>query len=188
MPLADYTKCRLTELYNTMNKKLKIKFWKTEKALSMQVIEQEGLPKCKTIKGAVRISLTPCLFYEAGEIYLRGQDTEFDYAISSAHFTFNEERDAFFAKITNAITDELFTGEGELKVGEMCEVRKHEYEEWEIRKLLAILPKGYKERFIVKVFYGTGWDSFEYARPRCKRTEPKVEEDGEIVTYTWEEK
>lgn len=28
---------------------------------------------------------------------------------------------------------------------------------------------------------------YTYARPISKRTEPKVEECGEIITYTWEE-
>lgn len=30
-----------------MNKKLKIQFWKAEKGLVMQILEQEGLPKEK---------------------------------------------------------------------------------------------------------------------------------------------
>ena len=30
-----------------MSKKLKIQFWKADKALAMQILEQEGLPSCK---------------------------------------------------------------------------------------------------------------------------------------------
>ena len=169
-----------------MKKKLVIKFWKAEKALAMQILEQKGLPKRK-VNGVVCITNFP-EFYK-NEVHLRGICSKCDLYISPlSSFCSNKERDEYLDKITQAITDELFTSDGELRVGEMCKVSDNENEDGAPNELIAILPKGYKARFIVKVFYGTGWESFEYAQPLAKRTEPKVEENGELITYTWEEK
>lgn len=129
---------------NKMKKKLKIQFWKAEKALAMQILEQEGLPKEKE-KGHIRIVLQPDLLTET--LYLRGKEHEYNLCILSIDFNSNSARDAYLQKAVNAITDELFTGEGELKVGEMCEVRDDEDEQWKKRKLLAILSKEYKNPF-----------------------------------------
>ena len=169
-----------------MKKKLKIKFWKAEKALAMQILKQEGLPKNK-VKGVICITGSPELYRE--EVHLRGIHSQYDLYISALYFRSNPERDAYLDKITQSITDELFTSNGELKVGDMCEVRDLEYEDWQTRKLLAILPQNYIIRFIVKMDeVKDDWVDFRQARPLCKRTEPKVEECGELITYTWEEK
>ncbi len=169
-----------------MSKKLKIKFWRAEKALAMQILEQEGLPTEKKYDGIVFITSSPELYSE--DVYLRGTEKKYDLCICHCYFASNQDRDEYLDKITQAITDELFTGKGDLKVGEMCKVSDNENEDGSPNELIAILPKGYKARFIVKVFYGTGWESFEYAQPLAKRTEPKIEECGELITYTWEEK
>lgn len=166
-------------------KKLKIQFWKAEKALAMQILEQEGLPKEKE-DGNVQIIDSPTLGSE--EIWLRGSDVIYDFCIDSMYFKSNAERDACLQKTVNAITDELFTGEGELKVGEMCEVKYDELDIWKKRKLIAILPEQYRERFIAEAeAYPNIHYSWLYARPITKRTEPTVEECGNVVTYTWEE-
>ena len=123
------------------------------------------------------------------ELCLRGYDTQEDFFVDVIYFSSNTARDAYLQKAIKAITDELFTGEGELKVGEMCEVRDGEVGDWEKRKLLAILPEQYDERFIVeRKEYPTEHYSWRYARTITKRTEPKIEECGNVVTYTWEEK
>lgn len=177
-----------------MKKKLKIKFWKAEKALAMQILKQEGLPKYKTKNGLIRIVSTPNLFYETKEVYLRGQSPEWDYGIASVRCESNTDRDAYLYEITQAITDELFN-RNELKDGEIlwldqyCEVRDFDDEKWYERKLIAILPEKQERRFVCELstnkFMCKTW---KYARPICKSTEPKVETNGEIVTYTWEEK
>ena len=46
-----------------MKKKLKIKFWKAERALAMQILEQEGLPERKET-GSVQIRNVNRLFYD----------------------------------------------------------------------------------------------------------------------------
>lgn len=165
-------------------KKLKIQFWKAEKALAMQILEQEGLPKEKN-KGHVRIMIQPEFLTET--LYLRGMEHKYNLCIPKAGFNTNAERDEYLQKAVNAITDELFTyGDGELKVGEMCEV-SDDGKSWLNRKLLAILPKDYYSRFIAGDDYGN-WNSWNNARPVAKRTEPTVEQCGQLITYNWEEK
>lgn len=168
-----------------MSKKLKIQFWKAEKALAMQILDQGGLPKRKN-EGNVRVWDYLALFKEA---IVLGGINEFDLHIPHIVFDTNSKRDAYLKKAVNAITDELFTGGGELKIGEMCEVRNGESEKWRKSKLITILPEKYDERFIVEVEdHPTEHYSWTYARPIVKRIEPKIEECGQLVTYTWEEK
>lgn len=167
-------------------KRLKIQFWRAEGALAMQILEQEGLPSCKE-EGKVLILTQPALY--AYDIVLRGRAKWDNLRIPYIEFDTNAERDAYLQKIVAAITDELFTEDGELKVGEMCEVRDVEDDNWEERKLITILPEQYRERFIVEwADCPTEHYSWDCARPLTKRTEPTVEECGQLVTYTWEEK
>jgi hypothetical protein len=165
-----------------MNKKLKIQFWKAEKALAMQILEQEGLPKRKN-EGNVRVWDYIALFKEA---IVLGGINEFDLHIPHIIFDTNAERDAYLDKVINAITEELFSGEGELKVGEMCEV-SDDGVSWHKYRLLAILPDRYEMRFIIE--NGTlSWCTCTYARPIVKRIEPTLDKRGNVFTYTWEEK
>lgn len=172
-------------------KRLKIQFWKAEQVLAMQILEQEGLPRYKE-EGFVLIWEQPAL-YECS-IDLRGRAKWANLNIPCIEFNTNVERDEYLQKAVNAITDELFTdelftGEGELKIGEMCEVKDYKDDNWERRKLIAILPEQYNRRFIAEVGnYPDEYSSWDCARPIAKRIEPKIEESGNIVTYTWEEK
>ena len=165
-----------------MSKKLKIQFWKDEKALAMQILEQEGLPRRKE-EGFVRINDVPWLYDE--RIDLRGHDPDHDWDVNRMTFDTNDERDEYLQKAVNAITEELFTGEGELKVGEWCMVR-NDGEPTDRRKILAILPEHYENRFIA-ANGSIHWSSHQFAFPIAKRIEPKIEECGNVVTYTWEE-
>ena len=167
-----------------MKKKLKIKFWKAEKALAMQIVEQEGLPKEK-YTGIVKIAGSVDIYDRS--LYLRGKHSSFDFDVSLKQFSDNEKRDEYLTKMTQAITDELFTSDGELKVGEMCEIKDHDDDNWEERELLAVLPNKCLKRYIAMEPYYYGWISYDEARPIAKRTEPKIETNGEIITYTWEE-
>lgn len=166
-----------------MSKKLKIQFWKAEKALAMQILEQEG-----SFRDSEHVYMgLPELCCD--RIYLCDEAERGNLDVSARSFATNAKRDAYLQKVVNAITDELFTGKGELKIGEMCEVWDLEHKEWMERKLLAILPENYEERFIVSNFYYPNrYVPFSVARPIAKRTEPTVEECGNVITYTWEEK
>ena len=167
-------------------KKLKIQFWKAEKALAMQILEQEGLPKAKT-NGDVRIYGAPEL--RDVFVFLRGDYFPGNSNIGWITFATDSERDTYLQWVVNAITNELFTGSEELKVGEMCEVWDPDSKKWQDRMLLAILPENYEERFIVaNLCYPNRYVPFSDARPITKRTEPTIEERGQLITYTWEEK
>lgn len=168
-----------------MSKKLKIQFWKAEKALAMQILEQEGLPE---YKGNGFVQIYQSIGLKDCRLNLRGIDTSFDLYIEQKYFHSSSECDEYLQKAVNAITDELFAGEGELKIGEMCEVSDTEFDIWEKRKLLAILPEQYNRRFIAETEgCPDEYSSWDCARP-IGRTEPKIEECGQLVTYTWEEK
>ena len=165
-----------------MSKKLKIQFWKAEMALAMQILEQEGLPKCKE-DGFVNIIDSPWI--DKKKLFLRGDDSIYNWKVSKIEFDTNAARDAYLDKIVNAITDELFAGEGELKIGEMCEVRDYEDIRWKKMKLVAILPEKYDDRFIAEwKDYPIKHKGWSCARPIAKRTEPTIEECGQLVTYT----
>lgn len=167
-------------------KKLKIQFWKADKALAMQILEQEGLPYRKN-EGLVHIESFPWLYKTA--IELRGEHISKNSDIVWITFDTQYELNVYLNWAVSAITDELFTRGGELRVGDMCEVWDEEFKKWQERKLLAILPENYEERFIVSNFYYPNrYVPFSDARPIIKRTEPTVEECGNVITYTWEEK
>lgn len=168
-------------------KRLKIQFWKAERALAMQILEQEGLPKEKG-DGFVKIIDSPALDFVMG-VWLRGYHSSSTLRIETIYLNSNTARDEYLQKVVSAIADELFAEEGELKVSEMCEVRNSESSKWEKRKLIAVLPKQYEKRFITEMEdYPTEHYSWRYARPIAKQTKPTVEECGQLVTYTWEEK
>lgn len=173
-----------------MSKRLKIQFWKAEQVLAMQILEQEGLPSYKE-RGFALICDRPALYEYS--IELRGRAKWTNLHIPCIEFNTNTERDEYLQKAVNTITDELFTdelftGEGKLKVGVICEVRDNERERWRKRKLITILPEKYYKRFIVeKEYYPYEHSSWVLARPITRRIEPKIEECGDVVTYTWEE-
>lgn len=172
---------------NKMSKKLKIQFWKAERALAMQILEQEGLPKEKE-KGYIRIVLQPELLTRA--LYLRGKEHEYNLCIPLIDFNTNSERDAYLDKVVNAITDELFTGKGELKIGEVCVISNDpQFLDYYTGKLIAILPKGLKNRYIIESAWDTNrWVCGEYVRTFNRTERPTIEECGQLITYTWEEK
>ena len=171
-----------------VKKKLVIKFWKAEKALVMQILEQKGLPERKE-KGTVHIINCPAM--RGDKIWLRGNQYLDDFDVRHLYFAANSERDKYLDRITKAITDELFSNvTAELKIGEMCEVRSigPYIDNWKSRRLVAVLPPSIPKRYICESLdLVEQFDGFEEARPIAKRTEPKVETNGEVVTYTWEE-
>ena len=167
-----------------MIKKLKIQFWKAEKALAMQVLEQEGY---------FRDSEHVCTGLPelcCDRIYLCDEEERGNLRIYTRYFNTNDNRDEYLENVIRWISEEQFAeGSGELKIGEMCEVRDDEDNDWQRRKLITILPTQYRGRFIVETEdYPDTHSSWDCARPITKRAEPTVEECGQLVTYTWEEK
>ena len=164
----------------TMTKKLKIRFTKFEKALAMQILEQEG-----SFCDSEHVGTG---FPELGRdrIYLCDEDLRDNLSVFVRYFDTNDGRDEYLKNVIRWISEEQFgkDNEGMLKSGELCEVRDDKYDEWERRKLITILPRRFENRYIVEIDCGNGWTGFMCARPIGHRIEPKI--DGNI--YTWEEK
>lgn len=173
-----------------MNKKLKIQFWKAEKALAMQILEQEGSFRDSEYVGTGYPELC------CDRIYLCDEEERGNLGVAARHFDTNASRDEYLKTVIRWISEEQFGKNneemlkaGDLKIGEMCEVWNLEFKKWQERKLLAILPENYEERFIVaNLCYPNRYVPFSVARPISKRTEPTIEECGQLVTYTWEER
>ena len=165
-----------------MTKKLKIRFTKFEKALAMQILEQEG-----SFRDSEHVQIRiPKLFSDnGGDIYLCAEDERDNLNhVSMLEFVSNELRDVYLNNVIRWISEEQF-GE-KLTVGELCEVRnKNCDDKWSVRKLITILPEPYYSPYIVEAHEGRGccWQAFDQARP-IKNSNPKI--DGDI--YTWEEK
>lgn len=161
-----------------MSKKLKIRFTKFEKALAMQILEQEG-----SFRNSYHIQIgIPEL---CGEIVHLCEEDERDNLnhVSMLEFVSNELRDLYLNNVIHWISEEQFREE--LTVGELCEVRnKNTDDVWEKRKLITILPEPYYSPYIVEAHEGKSrcWQAFDQARP-IKNSNPKI--DGDI--YTWEE-
>lgn len=166
----------------SLDKKLKIKFIVGDRLLKMQVLEFSGL-----------YSFQPGGFIRQGFASYLGKDIVAlgtpGVVETTRYFESTAARKEYLVNIVTSITNELFTVEGELKVGEMCEVQDGEFERWEKRKLIAVLPKQYEKRFITEMKnYPYEHSSWDCARPIAKRIEPKIEECGNVITATWEEK
>lgn len=164
-----------------MSKKLKIRFVKFERALVMQILEQEG-SFCDSEHVCTGL---PAL--SGDRIYLREERERDNWDVSERSFVTNAERDEYLKNVIHWISEEQFgrNNEGMLKPGELCEVRYSKDFEWKKRKLLAVLPKRFANRYIVEDDWDNAdWKYFAHARPIGRRIEPKI--DGNI--YTWEEK
>ena len=160
-----------------MTKKLKITFVKFEKALFMQVLEQEGDFKEKK-HSLVRAS--PALDEEG--IYLRGRNAEWNEDVRGINFANNAERDKYFNDVVKWISEEQFKTSGKLEIGKVCEVSSNKVD-WDCRIFAGKTAKQLGEpRYIA---FGVGGDYFvrwKYARPIGGCIQPKI--DGDV--YTWE--
>lgn len=164
-----------------MTKKLKIRFVKFERALVMQILEQRG-SFCDSEHVCTGL---PAL--SGDRIYLCEERERDNWDVSERSFETNAERDEYLKNVIHWISEEQFgrNNEGMLKPGELCEVRDSKDFEWKKRKLLAVLPKRFANRYIVEDDWDNAdWTYFAYARPIGRRIEPQI--DGDI--YTWEEK
>lgn len=159
-----------------MAKKLKIRFTKFEKALAMQILEQEG-----SFRDSYHIQIgVPELCCD--RIYLCDEEERDNLDISVIHFDTNAERDEYLKTVIRWISEEQFAmRSGKLKVGELCEACVGN--KWEKRKLLAILPKRYKNRFIVeRVEDDESWVGCSKVLHLPNWNKSTV--DGDV--YTWE--
>lgn len=95
-----------------MTKKLKIRFVKFERALAMQILEQEGI--FMTIEH-VRVRAYPSL--DENCVFLRSWEKEYDFSVRTIRFNGNAERDEYLNKVIKWISEEQFAnGAGEPKI------------------------------------------------------------------------
>lgn len=159
-----------------MSKKLKIRFVKFEKALAMQILEQEGsFRDSEHVRTGV-----PELCCD--RIYLCDEEERGNLGISVGRFDTNARRDEYLKNVIRWISEEQFAmRSGKLKVGELCEA--HVGNRWEKRRLLAILPKRYENRFIVeRVEDDESWVGCSEVLHLPNWNKSTV--DGDV--YTWE--
>lgn len=160
-----------------MTKKLEIRFVKFERALAMQILEQEGY--FDTMKH-VSVSAYPAV--DETRVFLRGWEKEYDYSIKTIRFNNNVARDEYLNNVIKWISEEQFAENGKLEVGKLCDV-SDDNKDWRRRTLLAVLPKSYFSKYIASENYSDfKWCSWKYARPLASCVQPKI--DGDV--YTWE--
>ena len=162
-----------------MVKKLKIRIVKFERAIAIQVLEQEGyFARHEHIKSIDSVEI------KGDALYLRGSNPYEDYAIGQRSFRSNEVRDKFIQDLLNWISEEQFSTDVKVVIGETCLVSNFPDEDcmWVERKLLGILPKNYSKPYITENINDENKISFwKEAKPLNKY---KFTADGEI--YTWE--
>ena len=161
-----------------MTKKLKIRFVKFERALAMQILEQEGV---FIDTEHVKIDIAPKLFFN--RVFLRGSVGNLDWAVcGSCIAKTNAERDEYLNDVVNWISEEQFADGRKLEVGKLCDV-SDDNKDWRRRTLLAVLPKSCFSKYIAAEAYSDNkWCSWKYARPIASFVRPKI--DGDV--YTWE--
>ena len=158
-----------------MTKKLKIRFVKFERALAMQILEQEGI--FMTIEH-VRVRAYPSL--DENCVFLRSWEKEYDFSVRTIRFNGNAERDEYLNKVIKWISEEQFSGSGKLEIGKECEF-SDDGKDWFFDEYAGKCEKQLGEpRFLSagsNILY-----RFKYARPIGGCVQPKI--DGDV--YTWE--
>lgn len=159
----------------TMTKKLVIRFVKFERALAMQILEQEGI--FKTIEH-VRVRAYPSL--DENCVFLRSWEKEYDFSVRTIRFNGNAERDEYLDKVVKWISEEQFSGSGKLEVGKECEF-SDDGVVWYSGHFGGKCAKELGE----PRFLAAGSNilvRFKNARPIASCVQPKI--DGDV--YTWE--
>ena len=164
-----------------MIKKLKIRFVKFERALVAQQLETTGKEHFTPSEHVV-LSASGIDFADAAIWLSRSCNIN----IGLRHFLDNAERDEYLNNVIKWISEEQFATGGKLKIGKECEVSDSPYpknNEWKRKKLLAILPKRIRFRYITEsISSDTSFCTWINARPIASFVRPKI--DGDV--YTWE--
>lgn len=161
-----------------MKKLLKIKFVKFNYALVMQVLEMsDNFSDSEHIKCYRNTIFCYNASGYTGEIYIQK-----DNLVNERYFGKNNQRDEYLEKVIKWISEEQFAAGGNLEIGKECEVSDNGVD-WVKRKLIAVLPENYSNRYIAQVCDDKNkWTYWIYARPIASCVQPKI--DGDV--YTWE--
>lgn len=163
-----------------MKKKLKIRFVKFERAIAMQQLEIEGY----FVESEHVLFSKYGVDFSQDAMWLASKTPVKESRIATKYFNSNTNRDEYLKKVVKWISEEQFATGGKLEIGKMCEVSS-DGSCWARRRLLAILPEGFNERYICQSnLVDIGWIGCEYARP-ITSIQPTIDEDNNEI-YTWE--
>ena len=161
-----------------MTKKLKIRFVKFERAIAMQILEQDGI-----FKATKHVQSVVCPEIGNKCIYLRGKNSEYDTTIGFIRFSDNAERDKYLNNVIKWISEEQFATGGKLEIGKECEASDNG-EDWVVRSFAGKSAKQLGEpRYLAYWYDNLGYlIRYKYVRPLASFVRPKI--DGDV--YIWE--
>ena len=167
--------------------KLKLQFWRTDKAVAVSVLECEGVPITRDRDKAVRVSSCGSTqLFSDGTMILNDHETGM---IDTAEV--NDPRE-YIDKLVNNIARELFASKKrEVKVGDIVDIDS-DGEEYTV---IHILPEEYYNRYIVTSNrFDEGVRPFDKPKVYALPSVPLVYENFTVMkdvtdnveTYTWE--
>ena len=162
--------------------KLKLQFWKTNKAVAVSVLECEGIP-ATTDDGAIEVC-----FYHATELFSDGEMILNNHETGKISTIEVDNPEEYVDKLVNNITRELFVPkQQEVKVGDIVKLGDSSIICYEV---LHILPEEYHNRYIIATDCNKTGLPVVYAHqtviPVNKRFTVAKEFTGNVETYTWE--
>lgn len=159
-----------------MTKKLKIRFVKFERALAMQILEQEGYFKATK---HVQSFSSPGLSYFY--ICLRGNDLSSHNIISTlSNFSDNDERDEYLNNVIKWISEEQFATGGKLEIGEKC-LFSDDMKDWNAGKYAGECAEQLGEPRFLELNGNVSLIRWKYVKPFDGES---LKIDGDV--YTWE--
>ena len=163
--------------------KLKLQFYKTDKAVAVSVLECEGVPLTDDVDAIEVCPYARTQLFDDSEMVLNNHETG---KISTIEVDNPEE---YVDKLVNNITRELFASrKRKVKVGDIVTLYSDKNTYY---KVLDILPEKYYNRYIIATTDYSDYDKpFVFALPAvtlANKTPLFIKETTENVeTYTWE--
>lgn len=166
--------------------KLKLQFYKTDKAVAVSVLECEGIP-ATTDDGAIEVC-----FYHTTELFSDGEMILNNHKTGTISTIEVDNPREYIDKLVTNITRELFASrKREVKVGDIVDIDGDGVE----YTVLHVLPEEYYNRYIVTSnrFEG-GVRPFDKPKVYAMPNIPPVDEKSAVMkevtstveTYTWE--
>ena len=163
--------------------KLKLQFYKTDKAVAVSVLECEGIPITDDVDAIEVCPYARTQLFDDSEMVLNNHETG---KISTIEVDNPEE---YVDKLVNNITRELFASrKRKVKVGDIVTLYSDKNTYY---KVLDILPEKYYNRYIIATTDYSDYDKpFVFAQPAVTLVNETPlftkETTGNLETYTWE--
>lgn len=168
--------------------KLKLQFWKTDKAVAVSILECEGIPATKDCEAAIEVCpYERTRLFDDSEMVLNDHETG---KISTIEV---DNPNEYIFNLAKNITRELFASrKREVKVGDIVDIDSDGVE----YTVLHVLPEEYYNRYIVTSNrFDGGVRPFDnkpkvYALPKVPLVNEKYtimkDVTDNVITYTWE--